>query len=68
MSQAQQKDSFFAAWRSKDVNGDAIFGSLIYQAVAGTPPAQALIETLNIINIQNNIAVPDIRVTAFNRV
>lgn len=68
MSQAQQQDSYFAAWRSKDSNGQPIFGSLIYNAVAGTPPTQALVETIDIINVQNNIPVPHIRITAFNRV
>jgi uncharacterized protein YegP (UPF0339 family) len=69
MSQAQEpKDSYFVAWRSKNGNGESIFGSIIYQSMAGTPPAKAMIESIQIINAENKVAIEDIRITAFNRI
>ncbi|MDI3415687.1 hypothetical protein [Pantoea sp. V106_11] len=69
MSQAQEpKDSYFVAWRSKNGNGESIFGSIIYQSTAGMPPAKAMIESIQIISTESKIAVSDIRITSFNRI
>jgi len=65
---SQNNDSYFVAWRSKYVNGKDIFGSLIYNAAAGTAPAQVLKDAMVVITFEHGVPYPDARITAFNRV
>lgn len=65
---SQTNDSYFVAWRSKDSAGKDIFGSLIYNAAAGTKPAQVLIDVMSVITYEHGVLHQDVRITAFNRV
>lgn len=61
-------DYFFIAWRSKDSNGESIFGSLIYRTKDGSDPIKALTEATAVAVHEAKVAYEDIRITAFNRV
>lgn len=61
-------DYFFIAWRSKNSNGEPIFGSFIQKVDTGTSPDVVLSQALDLINIEHKVPYEDIRITAFNRI
>ena len=65
---SQQFDLYFVAWRSKNAQGEAIFGSLIYRAPQGDAPTQVMVDVMPVISVEHKIDHQNIRITAFNRV
>lgn len=61
-------DYFFVAWRSKNSNGESIFGSLIYRTKDASDPIKALAEATAVAVHESGVAYEDIRITAFNRI
>lgn len=61
-------DYFFIAWRSKNSDGESIFGSLIYRTEDGSDPIKALAEATAAAVHEARVAYEDIRITAFNRI
>lgn len=65
---SQNNDSYFVAWLSRENAGKDRIGSLIYNAAAGTAPAQVLIDVMSVITYEHGVLHQDVRITAFNRV
>ena len=61
-------DYFFIAWRSKNSDGESIFGSLIYRTEDSSDPVKALAEATAVAVHEAKVAYEDIRITAFNRI
>lgn len=61
-------DYFFIAWRSKNSDGESIFGSLVYRTDSGTDPVKALSEATAAAVAESGVSLEDIRITAFNRI
>jgi len=61
-------DHYFIAWRSKNSDGESIFGSLVYRTESGTDPIKAMSEATAAAVHESGIDFADIRITAFNRI